>query len=99
MSSNAIEKPFDEQPDALGIGQRPLDSFSFVELAPLLELMPVAVAIYDADERLIVSNNRFRTTQGDDIAPFIAPGISFPQMVELQVRFYSHPKVKGGVKV
>jgi diguanylate cyclase (GGDEF)-like protein/PAS domain S-box-containing protein len=100
MSRNATTKPSAKQHDpVVCIGQPPHDSFSFAELAPLLELMPVAVAIFDADDRLIVFNDRFRTTQGHDITPFIAPGITFPQMVDMQVRFGSHPKVEGGARV
>jgi PAS domain-containing protein len=70
----------------------------FVEFAPLFELLPVAVAVFDTSDRLVLCNNIFRTNQGPRIAPFITPGISFHEMVDLQIRFGTYPKTDGGAQ-
>jgi PAS domain S-box-containing protein len=71
---------------------------NFVDLAPLFEVLPVAVAVFDATERLVLCNNIFRTNQGPQISPFITPGITFSKMLDLQIRFGTYPKTDGGAK-
>ena len=70
----------------------------FIEFAPLFELLPVAVAVFDATDRLVLCNNIFRNNQGPRIAPFITPGITFHEMVDLQIRFDTYPKTEGGAQ-
>ena len=84
---------------SVSVKQAPVQHIDFFALAPLLELMPVAVGIFGADERLIVFNGTFRAMQGPDIAPNIVAGISFAELVALQVRFKTFPQVAGGIEV
>ena len=70
----------------------------FVEFAPLFELLPVAVAVFDASDRLVLCNNIFRTNQGPQISPFITPGITFYEMLDRQIRFGTCPKTDGGIQ-
>jgi diguanylate cyclase (GGDEF)-like protein/PAS domain S-box-containing protein len=55
-------------------------------LADVVQSLPVAFALFDAEERLHIFNDRYLTLQGPDVAPHINVGMTFEEVLQLHLQ-------------
>jgi len=75
---------------------RALTGAEMLDLAPLLELLPLGIALFDADERLILCNDKYRNDQDPKVRSQIVPGLTFTELLDVYVRQDSFRETEGG---
>lgn len=55
------------------------------QLADAVESMLDAIAVYDSDDRLVVSNSHYKTIFGDGV-DYVRPGISFEEVLDVLLK-------------
>ncbi len=64
------------------------------QLSAALEALPDGFAVYDADERVVMTNRRYRELY-PSIADFVAPGASFADLARRAARLGQIPEAQG----